>query len=49
MSTIGKPSTRQPKPPAKKDTRFPVFEVPEGTPMIPASLVQKALDEDGIV
>lgn len=29
--------------------RFPAFEVPRGTPVIPASRVQKALDEDGIV
>ena len=39
----------RPRPPAKKTARFPVFEVPEGTPMIPASRVQRALDEDGIV
>ena len=29
--------------------RFPAFEVPPGAPVIPASRVQKALDEDGIV
>ena len=29
--------------------RFPVVEVPPGTPVIPGSRVQKALDEDGIV
>ena len=29
--------------------RFPAFEVPRGTPVISASRVQKALDEDGIV
>ncbi|MFL6201475.1 MAG: antitoxin [Thermoanaerobaculia bacterium] len=34
---------------AKRISRFPVFEVPPNTPMIPASRVQKALDEDGIV
>ena len=29
--------------------RFPAFEVPPGAPVIPASRVQKALDEDGVV
>jgi hypothetical protein len=43
------PSGPRPRPLAKKTARFPVFEVPEGTPMISASQVQRALDEDGIV
>lgn len=38
-----------PKRSAKRASRFPVFEVPPSAPMIPASRVQKALDEDGIV
>jgi hypothetical protein len=29
-------------------TRFPAFEVPADARLIPASRVQKALDEDGI-
>ena len=29
--------------------RFQAFDVPPGTPVIPASRVQKALDEGGIV
>src|SRR3954451_22421621 len=41
-------SRPRPRPPAKKTARFPVFEVPEGTPMISASQGQRALDEDGI-
>jgi hypothetical protein len=40
------PSVRQP---AKGASRFPVFEVPAGARLIPASRIQKALDEDGIV
>jgi hypothetical protein len=32
-----------------QENRFPAFEVPPGTSVIPASRVQKALDEDGIV
>lgn len=43
------PSGRRPKRPAKEAVRFAVFEVPAGAQMIPASRVQKALDEDGVV
>jgi len=43
------PSGRRSKRPAKGASRFPVFEVSAGTRMIPASRIQKALDEDGIV
>jgi len=40
------PSLRQSE---KGASRFPVFEVPAGARLIPASRIQKALDEDGIV
>ena len=43
------PSGPRSKPPAKKAARFPVFEVPQGAGVIPASRIQKALDEDGLV
>lgn len=43
------PSRRRPKRSAQGASRFPVFEVPEGARMIPASRIQKALDEDGII
>ena len=33
----------------KEVSRFPVFEVPADARLIPASRIQKALDEDGIV
>lgn len=33
---------------AKQESRFPSFDVPPDTPLIPASRVQKALDESGI-
>ena len=32
----------------ERGIRFPSFDVPPDTPMIPASRVQKALDENGI-
>lgn len=44
-----KPSGRGPRQPGREATRFPTFEVPAGAPLIPASRIQKALDEDGIV
>jgi hypothetical protein len=43
-------SRRRSKRPTKgAASRFPVFEVQAGTRMIPASRIQRALDEDGIV
>jgi hypothetical protein len=42
-------SGRSSKRSAKRPSRFPVFEVPKGARLIPASRIQKALDEDGIV
>jgi len=39
----------KPKRPVRGASRFPVFEVPADAQMIPASRIQKALDEDGIV
>ncbi|HEY7214701.1 MAG TPA: hypothetical protein VIC28_08725 [Thermoanaerobaculia bacterium] len=42
------PSGRQPKRSAKRASRFPAFDVPADAGLIPASRVQKALDEDGI-
>jgi hypothetical protein len=42
------PSGRRLKRSVKGAARFPVFEVPANTRLIPASRVQKALDEDDI-
>lgn len=33
----------------KRASRFPAFEVPTDARLIPASRIQKAIDEDGIV
>jgi hypothetical protein len=38
-----------PRPSRRKRERFATFDVPEGSRMIPASRIQNALDEDGIV
>jgi len=35
--------------PARKASRFPAFAVPADAPLIPASRIQKILDEDGVV
>jgi hypothetical protein len=35
--------------PSKRSShRFPAFDVPAGAPVIPASRVQRVIDEDGI-
>jgi len=36
-----------PTTPRRKKGRFPVFDVPPGTPIIPASRVQALIDEEG--
>jgi hypothetical protein len=43
------PSGGRSKRSRKEASRFPVFEVPADARMIPASRIQKALDEGGIV
>jgi len=44
-----KPSGPKSKRSAKGTSRFPAFELPADARMIPASRVQNALDEDGII
>lgn len=39
--------TRVPKPARRGKRRFPTFEVPSEAPIIPASRVQKVIDEEG--
>ena len=40
--------TPKAEPPRKKSRRFPVFEVPSGSPMIAASRIERVIDEEGI-
>ena len=42
-------SDAQPMRGAGQKARFPSFDIPPDTPLIPASRIQKALDENGIV
>ncbi len=48
LSDMARNALRPPAPPKKGRARFATFDVPAG-PVIPASRVQKALDDDGIV
>jgi hypothetical protein len=43
------PSEPSKRPAKVRGSRFPVFEVPANARLIPASRIQKILDEDGIV
>jgi hypothetical protein len=49
LSTLARRGLTPPAAPSPKKTRrrFPVFEVPSDTPVIPASRVQRAIDEEG--
>jgi hypothetical protein len=42
-------SSRRLKKPGEGGSRFPAFDVPANAKLIPASRIQKALDEDGIL
>ena len=35
-------------PPRKSSRRFPTFDVPPGSPVIPASRIERVIDEEGI-
>lgn len=49
LSEMARQALQPPAPRRKRRQRFPTFDVPPGAPLIPASRVQKDLDEDGIV
>jgi hypothetical protein len=38
----------RPAPPKRSSRRFPTFEVPPGAPVIPASRIERVIDEEGI-
>ena len=38
----------RPVPPKRSSRRFPAFEVPPGSPMIPASRIERVIDEEGL-
>ena len=40
--------TPRAEPPRQKSRRFPVFEVPSGSPIVPASRIERIIDEEGL-
>lgn len=49
LSELARRGLTNSQPPQRRGKRrFPVFDVPANAPIIPASRVQKAIDEDGL-
>jgi len=50
LSMLARRGLKPGKPPARRSSRrFPVFDVPANAPVIPASRLQRVLDEEGLV
>ncbi len=49
LSMLARRGLKPGDPPARRSTRrFPVFDVPADAPVIPASRIQRVIDEEGI-
>jgi len=49
LSTLARRGLKPAREPARQSKRrFPVFDVPANAPVIPASRIQRAIDEDGL-
>ncbi|MBZ5542670.1 MAG: antitoxin [Acidobacteriia bacterium] len=49
LSRLARRGLARQEPPARsKSRRFPTFRVPAGTPLIPASRLQRIIDEEGL-
>jgi hypothetical protein len=50
ISGLARRGLERPNPPDRKGSRrrFPTFEVPAGAPIIPASRIERVLDEEGL-
>jgi len=49
LSALARRGLAPPQPPRKKKSqRFPTFDVPANAPVIPASRVQRVIDEEGL-
>lgn len=49
LSTLARRGLSGPTPPSKRSRRrFPTFDVPAGSPIIPASRIQRYIDEEDI-
>lgn len=50
LSTLARRGLKPPKPPSRsKSRRFPTFDVPPSARIIPASRIQRVIDEEGII
>ncbi|HVN05307.1 MAG TPA: hypothetical protein VMT86_12860 [Bryobacteraceae bacterium] len=47
LSKLARRGLTPPQPPRKGSRRFPTFEVPADAPVIPASRIQRVIDEEG--
>jgi hypothetical protein len=49
LSMLARRGLKPPKAPARRSARrFPVFDVPANAPLIPASRIQRVIDEEGL-
>jgi hypothetical protein len=49
LSTLARRGLKLANPPGRRSTRrFPVFDVPANAPVIPASRIQRVIDEEGL-
>jgi hypothetical protein len=49
LSTLARRGLKQADAPARRSRRrFPVFDVPANAPVIPASRIQRVIDEEGL-
>jgi hypothetical protein len=49
LSILARRGIRSAKPPSRKSSRrFPTFDVPPGAPVIPASRIERVMDEEGL-
>jgi hypothetical protein len=47
LSTLARRGLKPADPPRRSRRRFPVFDVPANAPVIPASRIQRVIDEEG--
>ena len=49
LSTLARRGLKEPQPRTRRSSgRFPTFDVPPDAPVIPASRVQRVIDEEGL-
>ena len=48
LSTLARRGLKPEASPRRSTRRFPVFDVPSNAPVIPASRIQRVIDEEGL-